>query len=274
MPTTTTTTGQDFDEVKSLRNFISTLSHEVRTNISQIPLMCELLLQSNKLPPAGLEAIRKNARFAIEMLEKTMETFKQLDTTVSFQVQKKRVRLQECIRPVLDILISSIPERMITIASYDLVTDGNKSKELPSPLLLECELNTDKILVSQLISNLLQNAAKHSDSKTAIEIEINRNYWDLYIKVSNWGTFLSEDQLKVIFDPYKRLTPNKSGFGLGLYICRGIAEVLDAKITATSQPDDGKTTFVLHIPDCFIENRHRETMPPDYLLQEKKNLYQ
>ena len=105
----------------------------------------------------------------------------------------------------------------------------------------------DKHRVAQVFSNLVGNAAKFSEPGTTITIGASRLGGKVVVEVSDEGTGIPGDRLDRVFDPFYRLgrspSPNHSGLGLGLSICRRMIEAHGGKIWVKSEPSKGSTFF-------------------------------
>jgi two-component system sensor histidine kinase KdpD len=109
--------------------------------------------------------------------------------------------------------------------------------QLPEDLPL---LRVDPVLLEQLFVNLLENAAKYTPPGAAIEIRAQRDRAEVAIEVIDHGPGLPPGSEEKVFDKfYRGAHAGVSGAGLGLPICRGIAEAHGGTITARYQPAAG-----------------------------------
>jgi signal transduction histidine kinase len=117
---------------------------------------------------------------------------------------------------------------------------------------LEC--NYDAARLQQVFSNLLNNAAQYSPSRSLIQLTAHGDPDAVLVQVRNSGSPIPENSLKAIFDPLVQLAadedqpprPNTS-IGLGLFIAREITAAHGGSINAESSPE-GITTFSVRIP--------------------------
>jgi two-component system sensor histidine kinase KdpD len=106
----------------------------------------------------------------------------------------------------------------------------------------------DFTLTQQALSNLLLNAAVHTPSGTAIEIEARHQDNILEISVSDNGPGLSQELLPKLFDKFFRApSAPAGGSGLGLAIVKGFVEAQSGKVTAANRRDGG-AIFTIHLP--------------------------
>jgi signal transduction histidine kinase len=111
---------------------------------------------------------------------------------------------------------------------------------------------SDRMKLKQIITNLIDNAVKFTDdgSVTVSFQLINQNHI-LEIKVTDTGAGISEDLLPLIFDKFRQIdsttTRHFSGAGLGLYIVKVFAGLLEGTIEATSKLGEG-SVFAVRVP--------------------------
>lgn len=113
-----------------------------------------------------------------------------------------------------------------------------------SPLLVKL----DGILFEQVISNLVENAARYSPKQTRIDIAARYETDQLIVMVQDEGKGIPADELPLIFDRFYRGSNQTSkGTGLGLAICKVIVEAHYGEIRVKNTPDKG-ACFTLVIP--------------------------
>lgn len=121
----------------------------------------------------------------------------------------------------------------------------------------------DEDLLRRAIANLVNNAVKYGDANGKVTVRARNQDGHAVIEVHNYGNPIPPDDLKSLFKTYKRTsgaqTGGKKGWGLGLSLVRGVAEVHGGTVAVTSTPEDG-TTFML---DLLLDPRVApQSMPP------------
>jgi signal transduction histidine kinase len=102
--------------------------------------------------------------------------------------------------------------------------------------------------VLQVLLNLIGNAIRYSPEGSMIWIRGERTGETVTITVADQGQGLSADQQGVAFEKFERLGRTDSGgSGLGLYIARRLARVMDGELTVESAPGQG-ARFTLRLP--------------------------
>jgi two-component system, OmpR family, sensor histidine kinase KdpD len=106
----------------------------------------------------------------------------------------------------------------------------------------------DRILVSDILVELLDNAARFSPPDSPIEVAVERaGDHDVEIAVTDRGTGIPRESREDVFEAFVKLDPNRSGLGLGLYIARGAARALGGELQM-NEPAHGGSRFTLTLP--------------------------
>ena len=119
----------------------------------------------------------------------------------------------------------------------------------------------DQVRLSQVISNLMTNAAKYSDANSSITVSMWAENDDVLIRVKDRGIEIPKADLAHVFGAFYRAdneaTRKEAGIGVGLYFCHLIVDHHRGEITATSEVEQG-TAMTIRIPREFraesIEN--------------------
>ena len=119
----------------------------------------------------------------------------------------------------------------------------------------------DQVRLSQVISNLMTNAAKYSDANSSITVSMWAENDDVLIRVKDRGIGIPKADLAHVFGAFYRADNEairkEAGIGVGLYFCRLIVDHHRGEITAASEVGQG-TAMTIRIPREFraesIEN--------------------
>jgi K+-sensing histidine kinase KdpD len=138
-------------------------------------------------------------------------------------------------------IISAIRDRLYTIAmkhNFRISLPDNSSP-----------VRVDGSRIGEVITNLVENAAKYSAEGTDILLSIEQQDNQLVISVQDHGIGLPEEAWPKVFERFYRHESSikRKGFGLGLSICRGIIESHAGKIWVNSRPGQG-STFSFSLP--------------------------
>jgi CheY-like chemotaxis protein len=159
-------------------------------------------------------------------------------TTGKLEVRKERVTLQSVIRNALE-----------TVRPF---IDGQKhafEQRLPAePLLVEA----DSTRLSQVFSNLLNNAAKYTLSGGRIEIEAEREHGDAVVRVRDNGIGIEPEMLARVFDMFvqadRSLERTHAGLGVGLTLARRLVELHGGSLSVESAGKTRGSVFTVRIP--------------------------
>lgn len=110
----------------------------------------------------------------------------------------------------------------------------------------------DPVEIDQVLTNLLDNAAKYSPSGTKIWLSVQHDGRELRVQVADRGRGLPEEAMRHLFTPFyrvlhRRLQPGPPGTGLGLAVARGLVEAHGGRIWAANR-DGGGATFTFTLP--------------------------
>jgi PAS domain S-box-containing protein len=101
----------------------------------------------------------------------------------------------------------------------------------------------DRDRITEIITNLMDNADKYSSPNGDIFVEVAANQSEVILSVRDTGPGVSDKDLERIFDKFYRTDSSDSqtayGYGLGLYVCRQLVEAQGGRIWAENYPDGG-----------------------------------
>ena len=214
------------------KDFMSNVSHEIKTPIAAITGFTEILLDGNideNERHEYLEVIN-NESIRISRLCENMLHMSRLDSQVIVSSVQK-IRLDEQIRKCIILLSEKWSE-----------------KEIDFSINLEkVSIFSDADMLQQVWINLIDNAIKYSGDNCKIDISVKRlNDKSVAVSISDNGIGIEEKKLHKIFDKFYQCEEShkKSGSGLGLSISKRIIELLNGTIECKSKKDFGTTMVV------------------------------
>ena len=114
------------------------------------------------------------------------------------------------------------------------------------------ELDADPVRLAQVLSNLLNNAAKYTKRGGHIWLAAQREGSDVVVSVRDNGTGISDEMLARIFDMFtqvdRSLNQSEGGLGIGLTLARRLVEMHDGTIEAYSPGLDLGSQFLVRLP--------------------------
>lgn len=229
-------------EIKN--DFISNMTHEFKTPISTISLACEVL--SDK-------TVEKTEERTGKYLKMITDENKRLSLLVENILQTAILDKGEFKLKIQSIDIHNLIEQ--TIANIRLQVE-NKQGEITTELnAQEPVINADRIHVTNVVVNLIDNALKYSDKQPHIKISTNSNQQGIFITVQDNGIGISKENQKRIFDTMYRVPTgnihNVKGFGIGLSYVKAVVEKHGGTINVDSEPGKG-SIFTVFLPSISI----------------------
>jgi heavy metal sensor kinase len=225
------------DAFQRQRQFTSDASHELRTPLTSIKGQTEVALQRERTGDEYREVLRLvNAE--VDRMGRLVGSLLTLARADSRQLPVERDTLEPgvVVRDAVDQVRDAAAARDMSIA----LDDGG-----------EVTVTADHDLILQMLLNLLDNAVKYGDEGGQITVGWRTVGDDAELTVSDNGPGISPEDLPHVFDRFYRADKARSrasgGVGLGLSICRWIAEAHGGTIVATSAPGQG-TTFTVRLP--------------------------
>ncbi|MEM7464936.1 MAG: ATP-binding protein, partial [Pseudomonadota bacterium] len=105
----------------------------------------------------------------------------------------------------------------------------------------------NEILLQEAIVNLVENAIRHNDENTAIEVSLSVNDDDIEISVADTGQGFSEEEFLELSQPFLTRGENQNGSGLGLSISKDISKSHGGYLATTALPGGKKISIMLPI---------------------------
>lgn len=159
-----------------------------------------------------------------------------------------------------ELVVQKEPTSVLPVVKQIVEQTRARSGERPIHLPLKPGLPlvyTDRQHLSEILTNLLDNADKYSPPGSEVSIDVRANETEVVLSVHDAGPGLSENDLSRVFEKYYRADGSDSqtayGYGLGLYVCRSLVETLGGRIWAENHPDGG-AVFSFSLPVWRGEN--------------------
>ena len=217
---------------------IGVASHDLRNPISSIRGLSEFLLDSGDLSDEQEEIATTIRSTSDSMLSLVDEL---LDISV-IESGEERSEAEPC--RVFEILSSSLNIYQFTANKKSIKLELD-DRGAPDMLML------DKLQFRRLIDNLLSNAVKYSPTESFIRMVVENDGNILRIAVEDEGPGIPEDEMHKLFTDFGKTsvqpTGNESSTGLGLSICRKIAEAHQGAIRAENRSDRSGARFVIEL---------------------------
>jgi signal transduction histidine kinase len=226
------------DAMKS--RFLSNVSHEFRTPLSSIRALTKLLLDRTDGELSAEQA--KQVMFIRHAAEDLSEMVNDLLDLAKIEAGKNEVRPTEFDLSRLFGALRGMLRPLLVADNVDLVFEEVGSID---------ELYTDEAKVSQILRNFISNALKFTE-RGEVRIRAAAEDGDrLRFSVIDTGIGIARENLQLIFEEFSQienpLQRRVKGTGLGLPLCRRLAELLQGRIEVESSPGQG-SIFSLVLP--------------------------
>ena len=233
--------GRAFDEMAdrtaivmaAQRQLMADVSHELRTPLARIRVALELAAED----PAAAKDVLADVGTDLDEIDQLIAdilTTARLDGEHA-HVERRHARVDDLIAQAAQRFTTRHPHRKL---ETQFAGDGRD---------IEC----DPLLLRRAIDNLLDNAAKYSESGTAIRLAVAPNGTRVAFEISDRGVGMTTDELERAFTPFWRAdgsrTRKTGGVGLGLALARRIARAHGGDVTLESAPGQG-TKARLDVP--------------------------
>jgi signal transduction histidine kinase len=233
------TLNQEMRLNKLKSEFISNVSHELKSPLTSIRQMTEMLDQERVTSES-----RKKEYYTV-MLEQSEHLSHLIDNILDFsriEDGRKKYRFETC---DLSALMSKFVENARERFSESGMEIRYSNPDTVPPVYL------DKDAILQVVYNLVDNAVKYSGNSRLVEVSLLKTAEEVQISVKDHGIGIPHGEQDKIFERFYRCEEAQAlgikGSGIGLTIVRPIVEAHNGKLTLESSPGKG-TVFTVHIP--------------------------
>lgn len=220
---------EELDRLKSA--FLANMSHEIRTPLNAIVGFSQLLAETDDPEERHefVEIIDSNNRMLLQLISDILDLAKIESGTMDFKFADMSIK--EVINEIVTSFRIKMPDNVALIAPQD------------SP---ECQIYSDRMRLTQVISNFLNNAIKYtSEGCIILAYEIIGD--EIKFSVTDTGDGMSQEIQAHIFDRFYKGNTFKQGTGLGLSICETIVNRLGGRIGVNSELGKGSTFWFTHL---------------------------
>lgn len=226
----------------SRQEFVSNVSHELKTPITSMKVLADSLLAQENVP---VELYREFMADIAEEIDRENKIISDLLSLVKMDKRSSDVHIAET---NINQLIELILKRLRPIAAnrgIELVLESFK------PVMAE----VDEMKLTLALSNLVENGIKYNKDDGWVHVSLNVDSKYFYVKVEDSGMGIPEDAQEHIFERFYRVDKSHSreigGTGLGLAITRSAVLMHRGAIKVYSREGEG-TTFTVRIPLKYV----------------------
>ena len=240
-----------------------------RARLRALATDAEVLQRADALKTRLLNAVSHDLRTPLASIIASAGSLRQRDVewsdaerdTFAADIEEQATRLSRIVTNLLDLsrmesgelrpergwydvgaLVDDVVGRLRPLASTHRVRVNVPEDLPPVPL--------DYIEIDEVLSNLIENAIRHTPEGTQVDITASVDERELVVEVADDGPGIPPESLPHVFDPFVRLSAKpdgKSGLGLGLAVARGLVEAHGGRIAAQRRGGGG-TVFRFTLP--------------------------
>lgn len=223
---------------ESRQEFVSNVSHELKTPITSIKVLADSL---NAQEDAPVELYKEFMADIAEEIDRENKIINDLLTLV--RLDKKGAALNISTIHVNE-LVESVLKRLSPIASRENI-------EIIYESFRDVHADIDEVKISLAITNLVENAIKYNKKDGWIKVSLNADYKYFYLQVEDSGIGIPKDQQDRVFERFYRVDKTRSretgGTGLGLAITWDTVIMHNGSIKLESEENKG-SKFLIRIP--------------------------
>ncbi|WP_345165204.1 ATP-binding response regulator [Algibacter aquimarinus] len=227
---------------KTKANFLSTVTHELRTPLYAVTGLSNMLLEENPKPEQiqHLKSLKFSGDYLLTFINDILQINKIEANKV--EIEPESFNLRKKINNIILALNNSANDNNVTLHfEYD--------KDLPENFI------ADQLKISQILINLIGNSIKFTKDGDiwirAYKIEQKGNTYTLRFEVEDNGIGISQEKQDNMFESFSQgsiqINRKYGGTGLGLSIVKGLIDILKGQIYVKSELEKG-TTFYFEIP--------------------------
>jgi signal transduction histidine kinase len=234
--------------VQAKDDFMATLAHELRNPLNALTAAERLLRTRDGAATGALAGGPAGSSFASGVIARQVSQMTRLldDLLDVARITRNRLELRTerfSLAPVIRAAVETIQPAM-DAKQHTLQVELHE---------VEFEIVADPSRISQVVANLLSNAAKYTEHAGKIVLRVGRDGADAVISVSDNGIGIPAESLDAIFGMFTQLRPAttervRSGLGIGLALVKGIVELHGGTIQVRSDGVGHGSEFIVRLP--------------------------
>ena len=222
--------------------FVSNVSHELKTPLTSMKVLADSLLIQEDVPA---ELYKEFMGDLSEEIERENKIINDLLSLVKLDKTANTLNIKS---ENMNTLIERILKRLRPIAA-------TRNIELVFESFRPVTAEVDEVKITLAISNLVENAIKYNKESGWVHVSLNADHKNCFIEVADSGVGIPQEAVEHIFERFYRVDKSHSreigGTGLGLAIARSALVMHRGAIKVYSQYGEG-TTFTVRIPLTYV----------------------
>lgn len=232
----------------SRQEFVSNVSHELKTPITSMKVLADSLIQNDE---ADLNMYKEFMSDIVEEIDRESQIINDLLTLVKMDKKNTEINIEE---KSVNALLEIILKRVTPIAV-------SRGIEITYESYRDVMAEIDEVKLSLALNNIIENAIKYNVDNGWVKVTLNADHKYFHIKVADSGVGIPDDCKEYVFDRFYRVDKARSrdtgGTGLGLAITKNVILMHNGVIKLYSQSGEG-TTFTIKIPLKYVERATNE----------------
>ncbi len=230
------------NQENSRQEFVSNVSHELKTPLASIKVLSDSLLSQRGMPEDLYQ------EFLVDITEEIERMTKIINDLLSMVKMDRNTAIMNVENVSINDLLEQLLKRLRPIAA-------SRNIELIYESYRPVMADVDEVKLTSAINNLVENAIKYNYDEGWVRITLNADHKFFYITVQDSGVGIPEDVQDNVFERFYRVDKARSrdtgGTGLGLAIARSAVLLHRGSIKLHSKEKEG-TTFTVRIPLNYI----------------------
>ncbi len=227
------------EKVESSRQqFVSNVSHELKTPLSSVKVLSESILLQEDVPKEMYVEFLHDINSEVDRMTAIIND---LLTLVKLDQKEIPLNFKET---GLNQMMADIAKRLQPLADA-------KGIVLQMDYLKEIKADADEMKLSLAISNLVDNAIKYTPENGTVKVTLDADHQNAFITVADTGIGIPEDEVNRIFERFYRVDKTRDretgGTGLGLSITHSTIMMHHGSIKVNSKEEEG-TTILVRLP--------------------------
>lgn len=226
----------------SRQEFVSNVSHELKTPITSMKVLADSLLMQEDAP---VELYKEFMRDIAEEIERENKIINDLLSLVRMDKSSANLNINAV---NINEMIELILKRLRPIAA-------KRNIELVFESFRPVTAEVDDVKIILALSNLVENAIKYNNDDGWVHVSLNADHKYFFVEVADSGIGIPEESLEHIFERFYRVDKSHSteisGTGLGLAITRNAILMHRGAVKVYSKENEG-TTFTIRVPLNYI----------------------
>ena len=227
---------------ESRQEFVSNVSHELKTPLTSMKVLADSLVQ---MPDVPVEYYREFMEDISKEIDRENDIIADLLTMVKLDKTQAEMNIQP---HNMNELLELILKRLRPIAEKQNI-------EMVFESFREVVAEVDKVKLTLALTNFVENAIKYNKLNGWVHVSLDANHKYFFVKVTDSGCGIPEEAQEHIFERFYRVDKSHSreigGTGLGLAIAKNIVLMHRGIIEISSVVDEG-TTITVRIPLNYI----------------------